>query len=73
MVLESNNGSSNDRYCFMRFCFFLLKKCNSFLSRKKIDPERMSGSSQTYLLNSSYNIDPSTMVTKRFKIMRFFY
>ena len=49
---------------------FVKKMQFNFKSKK--NPERMSGSSQTYLLNSSYNIDPSTLVTKRFKIMRFF-
>ena len=38
----------------------------------KNGPERMSGSSQTYLFNSNYNIDPSTMVIRHFKNMRFF-
>ena len=28
----------------------------------------MSGSSQTYLFNSNYNIDPSTMVIRQLKI-----
>ena len=32
----------------------------------------MSGSSQTYLFHSNYNIDPSTMVIRQFKNMRFF-
>ena len=42
-----------------------------FLCRKN-GPERMSRSSQTYLFNTNYNIDPSTMVTSHFKNMRFF-
>ena len=43
-----------------------------FLCRKN-GPERMSGSSQTYLFNSNLNIDPSSMVIRHFKNMRFFY
>ena len=35
---------------------------------RKNDPERMSGSSETYLFNSSYNIDLSNKVTRRLKI-----
>ena len=31
-------------------------------------PERMSGSSQIYLFNSTFNIDPSTMVIRHLKI-----
>ena len=49
-----------------------VKKCNSFCYVEKNGPERMSMSSQIYLLNSKYNIDPSTMVIRHFKNMRFF-
>ena len=42
-----------------------------FVSRKN-DPERMSGSCQTYLFNSSNNIDPFNMVIRHYKNMRFF-
>ena len=54
---------------FRIFC----KKKNviHFLCRKN-GPERMSGSSQTYLFNLNFNIDPSTMVIRNFKSMRFF-
>ena len=45
------------------FTFFVMSKKWS---------ERMSGSSQTYLFNSNYNIDPSTMVIRHFMNMRFF-
>ena len=53
------------------FHIFVKKIVIHFVSRKN-DPERMSGSSQTYLFNSSYNIDPSTMVIRHFKNMRFY-
>ena len=41
---------------------------------EKNDPERMSGSSETYLFNASYmyNMDPSNKVTRRFEYMRLF-
>ena len=39
---------------------------------EKNGPERMSGSSQTYVFNANYNIDPSTMVIGHFKNMHFF-
>ena len=71
MKLESNHGSSNGRYCVLYFSHFCKKDVNHFLSRKH-DPERKSVSSQTYLFNSSYNIDLSTMVTRRFKIVHVF-
>ena len=35
---------------------------------RKNGPERIFGSSQTYLFNSNYNIDPSTMVIRHIKI-----
>ena len=53
------------------FRIFCQKICNSFFMSKN-GPERMFGSSQTYLFNSNYNIDPSTIVIKQFKNMRFF-
>ena len=55
---------------FLHFC--QQKKCISFRYVEKNDPERMSGSSQTYLFHLSYNTDPSTMVTSHLKNMRFF-
>ena len=54
------------------FRFFCQKKCSSFFYVKKNGPEQMSGSSQTCLFNSNYNIDPSTMVIRHLKNMRFF-
>ena len=42
-----------------------------FIVAVKNGPERMSGSSQTYLFNSNYNIDLSNMVIRHFKNMRF--
>ena len=45
------------------FRIFCQKFCYSFFMSKK-GPERMSGSSQTYLFNSKYNIDHSTMVIR---------
>ena len=48
------------------------KICISFLLCRKNGPERMFGSSQTYLFNSNYNIAPSFMVIRHFKNMRFF-
>ena len=57
---------------FNVFLNFMKIKCKSFCYVEKKDPGRMSGSSQTYLLNSRYNIEPSTKVTRRFKNMRFF-
>ena len=45
------------------FRIFCHKNCNSFFMSKN-GSERMSGSSQTYLCNSNYNIDPSTMVIR---------
>ena len=57
---------------FCVFRFFCQKFCNSIFLSKKNDLERTSGSSQTYLFNSSYCIDPSTMVIRRFKNVRFF-
>ena len=56
----------------MFFLNFMKIKCKSFCYVEKKDPGRMSRSSQTYLLNSRYNIEPSTKVTRRFKNMRFF-
>ena len=53
------------------FRIFCQKNCNSFCYAKN-GPERMSGSSQTYLFNSNYNIDPSTMAIRHSKNMRFF-
>ena len=53
------------------FRIFCQKNCNSFFYQTS-GPERMSVSSQTYLFNSNYNIDPSTMVIRRFKNVRFF-
>ena len=73
MKLESNHGSSNGRCCFGAFRIFLSNICNSFLLCRKIGPERMYGSSQTSLVNSNYNIDPSTiMVIRHCKNMHFF-
>ena len=72
MKLVSNHGSSNGRYCFLVFLHFCQTFCNSFFLRRKSGSERMSGSSQTYLFDTNYNIDPSTMVTRYFKNMRFF-
>ena len=43
---------------------FVKKMCKSFY----YDPGRMPWSSETYLFNSSYNIDQSNTVTRRFKI-----
>ena len=54
---------------FLCFSNFLSKKLLFIIS---FGPERMSGSSQTYLFNSNYNIDPSTMVIRHFKNMLFF-
>ena len=54
------------------FRIFCQKICNSFCYVEKNDPGRMSGSSQTYLFYSNYNIDPSSMVIRHFKNMRFF-
>ena len=54
------------------FRIFCQTFCNSFCYVEKNGPEGMSGSSQTYLFNSNYNIDPSTMVIRQFKNMRFF-
>ena len=54
------------------FFAFLSKNSNSYFLSRQNDPERPSGSSRTHLFNSSYNIDPSTMVIRRFEIMRFF-
>ena len=53
------------------FRIFCQKNCSSFFMSKN-GPERMSGSSQTYLSNTNYNIDPSTMVIRHLKNMRFF-
>ena len=53
------------------FRIFVKNFAIHFLCRKT-GLERMSGSSQTYLFNSNYNIDPSTMVIRQFKNMRFF-
>ena len=50
------------------FAFFVNNFVIHFLMSKN-DPERMSESSQTYLFNSNYNIDPSTMVIRHFKNM----
>ena len=44
--------------------------CQNFVCRKH-GPGRMSGSSQTYLFNSNYNIDLSAMFIRLFKHMRF--
>ena len=54
------------------FLIFCPKNCNPFFFMSKNGPERMSGSSQTYLFNSNYNIDPSTIVIRHFKNMCFF-
>ena len=54
----------------MFFQIFCKKNVIHFFMSKN-GPERMSGSSQTYLFNSNYNIDPSTMVIRHFKNMRF--
>ena len=67
MKLESNHGSSNGRYCFCVLTIFIKNFVIHFLCRKN-DPERTSGSSRTYFFNLIYNIDPSTMVTRRLKI-----
>ena len=48
-------------------CIFCQKLCYSFCYVKKKSPERMSGSSQTYLFNSNYNTEPSTTVIRYFK------
>ena len=56
---------------FRVFRIFVKNFVIYILCRKKC-LERMSGSSQTYLFNSNYNIDPSTMVIRQFKNMRFF-
>ena len=55
-------------WCFSHFC---QKFCNSFFLCRKNGPEQMSGSSQTYLFNSNYNIDPSIMVIRHFENMCF--
>ena len=68
VTFHSNYGSSNGR-CFSQFC---QKFCYLFLLCQNNDPERMSGSSETYFFNSSYNINPSNKVTRRFKNMHFF-
>ena len=49
------------------FAFFDKKIVIHFLYRKN-GPGRISGSSQTYLFNSNYNIDPSSMVIRHLKI-----
>ena len=54
------------------FRIFLSKIMQFVLLCRQNGPERMTGSSQTYLFNSNYNIDPSTMVIRHFKNMRFF-
>ena len=51
--------------------FFVKNFVIHFVGRKN-DPDRMSGSSQTYLCHSRNNIDPSTMVIRNLKNMRFF-
>ena len=56
---------------FCVFRIFCQKHCISFFMSKN-GLERMSWSSQTYLFNSNYNIDPSTMVIRHLKNMRFF-
>ena len=56
---------------FVVFRIFCQKKCISCFYVKN-GPEQMSGSSQTYVFNSNYNIDPSSMVIRHFKNMRFF-
>ena len=66
MKLESNHGSSNGWCCFWCFSHFLSKILYIILLCLKTGPERMSGSGQTYLFNSNYNIDPSTMVIWHF-------
>ena len=55
------------------FCIFCQNICNSFFYVEKMFGSECLGlSSQTYSFNSNYNIDPSTMVIRHFKNMRFF-
>ena len=49
------------------FAFFVKNFVIHFLCRTN-DPEQMSGSSQTYLFNSNYNIDPSSSLLGNSKI-----
>ena len=73
MKLESNYDSSGQRSVLFLFFFaFFVKKFAFQFFLSKNSPERMSESSQTYLFNSNYNTDPSTMVIRHFKNMRFF-
>ena len=52
------------------FCNFVKILVIHFVMSKN-NLERMSGSSETYLFNSGYNIDLSNMVIRSFNIMRF--
>ena len=47
---------------FLFFFSFLSKILSSIFLCQTNGPVRMFASSQTYLFNSNYNIDPSTMV-----------
>ena len=67
---DSNNGSSNCRHCFWWFSQ-LSKFAIHFYMLEKNYTERMSGSSETYLFDSGYNIDMSNKDRMRFKNMRF--
>ena len=53
---------------FLVFFTFFVKNLFFILLCQTNGPEQMFGSSQTYLFNSNYNIDPSTMVIRHLKI-----
>ena len=54
------------------FFALFVKNFGNHIFVKKNGPERLSGSSQTYLFSSIYNIDQATVVIRHFKNMRFF-